>query len=60
MRNSGGNEFAISSVNFEIESLRLKLDYLKNLKKNSNDIEAAKVKDQYNRYFNELRAKFDD
>jgi hypothetical protein len=35
MKNNQNNEFALSALNFEIESLRLKLDYLKKLKDNS-------------------------
>lgn len=60
MKNSGGNEFGISAVNFEIQSLKLKLEYLKNLKRNSNEAEASRVKDQYNKYFADLRVKFED
>lgn len=58
MKNSQNNEFAISAVNFEIESLRLKIDYLKKLRENSNTDQTGLVKNQFDKYFSDLKTKF--
>lgn len=55
---SDNSEFALNSINFEIESLKLKIDYLRSLRRSSNDAEAARSRDQYDKYFIEINDKF--
>jgi len=58
MKDNQNNEFAISAINFDIESLKLKIEYLRKLKDSSSSDQNGKVKGQYDKYFSDLKNKF--
>ena len=58
MRNSEGTQFILSALEFEAESLRIKLKYLRELKLKAEQGNKQTAEDPYEKYFGSLKAKF--
>lgn len=60
IKNSESSQFIESALDFEAESLKIKLKYLKELKEETAKAEKDKATEEYDSYFGSLKQKFEE